>query len=122
MPVISNLQYTVTDTTIVATWTTDVSSDSNIFAGAKAGIDNGVAASSTSHQAVVTGLSPNTVYSCYVTSGGTSSTPQNQTTNAAPVRILITGVSLDATILGSNSGDSWFSFLSNDGNEYVTSL
>ncbi len=73
MPVISALLFFKTDSTIVATWTTDVSADSNLTAGGKAAIDNGVAANSTSHQCIVTGLLASTVYSCIVTSGGTSS-------------------------------------------------
>src|SRR4030095_13290151 len=90
-PVISDLVYTVTESTIVATWTTDIAADSNLSAGGKAAIDNGFAANSTSHQAVVTGLLPSTLYSCIVTSGGTSSAPQNVTTNAAQTRIVVTG-------------------------------
>ena len=122
MPVISALTYTVTDTTIVAVWTTDVSSDSNIFAGAKAGIDNGVAANSTAHQAIVTGLVPNTAYSCHVTSGGTSSSPQSVTTNPAQNRIPILSGSMRALITEPSApqGDTYRTFVSNDNNTYIT--
>jgi hypothetical protein len=121
MPVISNLVYTVTDTTIVATWTTDVSSDSNLSAGGKAAIDNGVAANSTSHQAIVCGLSPNTVYSCFVTSGGTSSTSQNVTTNASPTRTVLKSIQSFGTGTSStNHGDTNYTFVSSDNNTYIT--
>jgi hypothetical protein len=122
-PVISALTYTVTDTTIVATWTTDIAADSNIHAGAKAGIDNGVAASGTSHQAIVTGLLPNTLYSCTVTSGATTSTPQNVTTNVAQTRIPIlsaTDSGVQGTFGNASGGDSLYSFVSNDGSTYVS--
>src|SRR5262249_47537676 len=45
--------YTVTETTIVATWTTAGACDSNIFASGKVGLDNGVPCSETSHFAIV---------------------------------------------------------------------
>lgn len=121
MPVISNLVFTVTASTIVATWNTDTSSDSNLSAGSKGGIDNGVAADSTNHQCIVTGLSPSTVYSCYVTSGGTSSTPQNVQTGASPSRTVITNASFSGTRLTSSlEGDTYYNFVSSDGNTYVT--
>lgn len=123
MPIISGLSYTVTDSTIVATWTTDVSADSNLSAGGKPAIDNGVAAASTAHQAIVVGLLPNKTYSCFVTSGGSSSTPQNVTTNVAQTRILVTAASNGAVTLGSNSNnksDTHRTFLSSDNKVYVT--
>ena len=119
MPVISNLVYTATDSTIVATWTTDTSSDSNLSAGGKAAIDNGVAANSTSHQAVVTGLSPSTVYSCVVTSGGTSSSPQNVTTSTAHTSTPITSVSFGTVTTTAPDGDIPYNFTSNDNNTYM---
>jgi hypothetical protein len=120
-PVISALVYTVTDTTIVATWTTDISADSNIHAGAKAGIDNGVAASGTSHQAIVTGLLPSTVYSCTVTSGATTSTPQDVTTNASQTRIPVLSATNTTPIVSSgHGGDTLYSFVSNNNVEYLT--
>lgn len=122
MPVISNLVYTVTDTTIVATWTTDVAADSNLSAGGKAAIDNGVAANSTSHQAIVVGLAPSTLYSCTVTSGGTSSSPQNVTTNVAPVRKLVVAATLGSiqTVANAPQGDTYRTFVSSDNNTYIT--
>ena len=118
MPVISNLVYTATDTTIVATWTTDVSSNSSLYAGTKAAIDNGVAANSTSHQAIVTGLLPNTGYSCYVTSGGTSSSPQSVTTNVAQTRTPPVSATFGTTTIGTVHGDSLNTFVSSDNNTY----
>ena len=124
MPVISNLVFTKTESTIVATWTTDVSADSNLTAGGKAAIDNGVAANSTSHQAIVTGLLNNSTYSCIVTSGGTSSSPQNVTTNAAPTRIPIrwatNGVVTTAPFAAPSGGDSIYTFVSSDNITYAT--
>jgi hypothetical protein len=124
MPVISNLVYTVTESTIVATWTTDTSSDSNLSAGGKAAIDNGVAANSTSHQAIVTGLLNNTVYSCVVTSGGTSSSPQNVTTSPARNRIPVLSATNGATSVAAfaptGGGDSLYSFISSDNVAYMT--
>jgi len=124
MPVISNLVFTKTASTIVATWDTDTSSDSNLSAGGKAAIDNGVAANQTTgHQCIVVGLLPSTVYSCFVTSGGTSSSPQNVTTNALNTRILVTSASNGAVTLGSqtnNLSDTQRTFLSNDNKVYVT--
>src|SRR5215472_15032421 len=123
MPVISGLSYTVTDSTIVAVWTTDVSADSNLSAGGKAAIDNGVAANGTSHQCIVTGLLPSTTYSCFVTSGGSSSSPQNVTTNALQSRTLVTSASNGSVTNGSvsnNYSDTQRTFLSNDNKVYVT--
>lgn len=116
--VISGLSYTVTDTTIVGSWTTDISSNSNITCGGKNGIDNGIAPNSTSHLAIVTGLSASTLYSCTVTSGSTTSSPSNQTTNAAPTRTPITSVSFGATTIGTVHGDTIYTFVSNDNNTY----
>jgi len=122
MPVISALSYTVTDSTIVAVWTTDVSADSNLSAGGKAAIDNGVAANGTSHQCIVTGLLPSTVYSCFVTSGGTSSSPQNVTTSAVQTRTAIVAgwMSAPTQIGTSPQGDTYRSFCSNDGSMYMS--
>jgi hypothetical protein len=119
MPVISNLVYTVTDTTIVATWTTDTSSDSNLSAGGKAAVDNGLAANSTSHQAIVAGLAPSTLYSCIVTSGGTSSSPQNVTTSVAHSTTPITVVGFGTDHVTTADGDITYNFLSNDNITYM---
>src|SRR4030095_5917343 len=120
-PVISNLVFTASGSTIVATWDTDTSSDSNLSAGGKAAVDNGVAANTTTgHQCVVAGLSPSTTYSCIVTSGGTSSSPQNVTTSAAPGRIPIIGASLGSLQARGQVGDSYYTFVSNDNLTYVT--
>jgi hypothetical protein len=121
MPVISALTYTVTDSTIVAVWTTDVPADSNLTAGSKAAIDNGVAASSTSHQCVVPGLLPNTLYPCFVTSGGSSSNPQNVRTNPVQNRLLITSGTMSAITAGTTpAGDTYRSFVSSDNATYMT--
>jgi len=122
MPIISALVFTQTDSTIAATWTTDTSADSNIFAGSKAGIDNGVAANSVSHAAIVAGLLPGTIYSCYVVSGGTSSTPQNVTTASPLGRTPITIAMLSAaqTTGTAPEGDSLYTFVSSDNKEYIT--
>lgn len=123
MPVISALTYFVTDTTIVATWTTDVSADSNLSAGGKAAIDNGVAANSTSHQCIVTDLKPSTGYACFVTSGGTSSSTTTQTTSALRTRIIVTSASMGAvtnTTQANTFSDTQRTFLSNDNKVYVT--
>jgi len=121
-PVISALSFAVTDSTIVATWTTDIAADSNLTAGGKAAIDNGVAANGTAHQCIVTGLVPSTVYSCFVTSGGVSSSPQNVTTAATQTRIAINAgwMSAPSQIGTSPSGDTYRSFCSNDGSMYMT--
>src|SRR5262249_14072164 len=127
MPVISGLTFTVTDTTIAATWTTDVPADSNLFVTGggvtnRPGIDNGFAAASTSHQAIVAGLLPGMTYSCVVTSGGTSSAPKNQTTNARPSRRVAVSASNGAvsSVAGSPQGDTYHNFVSNDNFTYIT--
>ncbi|MBA0089153.1 MAG: hypothetical protein HRJ53_29535 [Acidobacteria bacterium Pan2503] len=121
MPVISALVFTKTDTTIAATWTTDVAADSNLSASGKAAIDNGFDGSVTSHSCIVAGLSPSTVYSCIVTSGGVSSTPQNVTTLSSPARTVARSASFGTVIVyGTGTGDTWFTFVSNDGNQYIT--
>ena len=123
MPVISNLVFTKTDSTIVGTWDTDTSSDSNMTAGGKAAIDNGVAPNTTTgHQCVVTGLLPNTLYSCIVTSGGTSSTPQNITTNVAQTRLRTTQATMGASNSTANSplGDTFRSFVMSNGFTYMS--
>jgi len=113
--------YTVTDSTIVAVWTTDINSDSNLSAGGKAAIDNGFQTNVTSHQCIVTGLLPNTVYSCQVASGGTSSSPQNVTTGASVTRLPIMEVKIsNAHSSTVNKGDTFYSAWSNDGNVYST--
>src|SRR5215831_10045391 len=121
-PVISGLNYYVTESTITATWTTDVAADSNLFAGGKPAVDNGIAANSTSHQCIVAGLSPSSVYTCFVTSGGTSSNRQNVTTNAAPVRKLVLAATLGArsTVANAPQGDTYRSFVSSDNKMYMT--
>jgi len=124
-PVISNIVLTATESTIVATWTTDISADSNLtvtggsFPSGKNAIDNGVAANSTSHQCVVTGLDNSTVFSCVVTSGATSSSPQNKTTLAAPDRTAITSVEFGTPTATSNDGDIPYNFTSNDNVTYM---
>jgi hypothetical protein len=123
LPVISNLVFTKTDSTIVGTWDTDTSSDSNMTAGGKAAIDNGKAPNTTTgHQCVVAGLLPNTLYSCVVTSGGTSSAPQNITTNVAQTRILTTSGTMGSVSETPNSplGDTFRSCVMSDGFTYMT--
>jgi hypothetical protein len=116
---ISGLSYSPSDTTIVASWTTDTSANSNLSCTSKAAIDNGVAANSTTHQCIVTGLAPTTVYSCTATSGSTSSTPQNVTTLAAATRTApIAAYNGPSTSIG-NHGDSVSTFVSNDNNTYA---
>jgi hypothetical protein len=119
---ISGLSYSTTDSTIVGTWTTNTSANSNITCGGKNGIDNGVAASSTSHQAIVPGLINNTVYSCTVTSGSTTSSPQNVKTLVAQTRIRVTSASMGSNneLANSSLGDTFRSFVSNDGFTYMT--
>ena len=117
-PVISSLAFSKTDTTIVATWTTDLLTDSNMTAGGKAAIDNGLQTQVTSHQAIVTGLTPSTLYSCVVISGGVSSTPQNVTTNAAQSRTAILSAANSAPTNSGTHGDTIYNFISNDNVEY----
>ena len=106
----------------MATWTTDTSSDSNLSAGGKAAIDNGVAANSTSHQCVVTGLLPSTLYSCIVTSGGTSSSPQNVTTAASPTRFLVNSATMGGVsqLGGTQRGDTFNTVVGSDNNTYLS--
>src|SRR5262245_40128226 len=116
MPVISNLVYTKTDTTIVATWTTDVSSDSNLSVNGKAAIDNGFETSVTSHQCVVVDLEPSTAYpNCFVTSGGTSSSSSTQSTTAALTRLPIVEIKVsNPTRNTNNKADTFNNALSSD--------
>ena len=118
--VISDLLLTASATTIVATWTTSESSDSNLSCGGKAAIDNGVAPAGTSHQAIVAGLAPGTTYSCVVTSGGVSSTAQNVTTNGPEVRTLVTGAMNGPVSSAGNYGDTNRTFVSSDNKTYIT--
>jgi hypothetical protein len=118
---VQNLVYIVTDTTILATWTTPVASDSNLFVSGKAAVDNGVATASTSHQAIVAGLSPNATYSCYVQSNGQPSTLTNITTGSAASRLPFTGlVSWGTATSSTNHGDTNYTFVSNDNKTYIT--
>jgi hypothetical protein len=114
--------YTVTDSTVVATWTSVGSSASNLSCGGKPAIDNGVAANSTSHQAIVTGLSPRTGCSCYVTSGSEFSNAQTVTTNSAQTRTLATNGSMTVPTFpfSGRNGDTMYSFVSRDNNTYVS--
>jgi hypothetical protein len=122
LPIISNLVFRKTDSTITATWDTDTSSDSNMTVGGLPAIDNGVAPNTTTgHQCVKPSLLPNTVYSCFVTSGGTSSSPQNVTTDPPRNRFAITSGALSVPINpGGPQGDTYRSFVSNDNFSYMT--
>lgn len=117
--VISGLSYSPSATTIVATWYTSGQSNSALSCGGKAAVDNNVQASTTFHQAIVTGLTPATLYACSVASGATSSTAQNVTTAAAPTRTPITSAILGSVTLGTAKGDSFPSFVSNDNATYM---
>jgi len=118
---ISGLSFSVSDTTIVATWTTSVAVDSYFTAGGKTALDQGLATFGTSHQAIVTGLTPSTVYSCVVSTADGSSTPQNVTTNAAPTRIPIISVAFGSpTVKSLIVGDTVYTFVSNDNITYNT--
>lgn len=113
--------YTVTDTTIVGTWTTPGPCDSNIWAGAKAGLDNGQPKGESSHYAIVTGLLPSTTYTCYVQSLGSNSATKNVTTAAAQARILVSGATEGSTSqISGNLGDTTETFVSNDNKTYIT--
>ncbi len=116
---LSALAFTVTDTTIAATWTTAIACDSNLSAGGKTAVDNGVQSSVTSHWAIVTGLTPNTIYSCIVTSGFVSSSAQNVTTLVAHATVPITAYSLGSAVQLTKYGDDMCSFVSNDNIEYI---
>ena len=102
---ISGLTFTKTDTTIVAQWTTSSVADSNLYCGNVPAKDNGFQQGITSgHEAIVTGLSPGSNYSCYVVSAGTNSTPQIVTTNAIAVRNPI----LSTSALGTATSTAYF--------------
>jgi hypothetical protein len=113
--VITGPSYFVTASTIVATWTTNISADTHMQCGGKLAADDGYAANGTSHQAVVEGLFSQQTYSCTVTSGSTTSSPSNQTTSAQPTRIPIRSAQLgNPTQLPSTGivhGDTNFTFV-----------
>jgi hypothetical protein len=117
---ITGLTYSQDDTTIVATWYTSGMSNSAATCGGIAAVDSYVQAPSTFHQSVVAGLSPSTSYSCTVTSGATTSSPQNVITNAAATRTALTTVSFGSPTTTSVHGDTVASFISNDNKTYVT--
>jgi hypothetical protein len=117
--VISALSYSPSDTTIVATWYTAAASSSALTCGSKAAVDNVIQPNSTFHQAIVTGLTAATLYSCAVTSGATTSSAQNVTTNAAQTRTPITTVSYGSPTITNVSGDSLFNCVSNDNKTYI---
>lgn len=117
---ITGLTYTQDDTTIVATWYTSGNSNTVLTCGGNAAVDNNVQTNVTFHQAVVAGLSPSTLYSCSVTSGSTTSTAQNVTTNAAATRTPLTAVAFGSPTTTSVHGDTVDSFISNDNKTYVT--
>lgn len=118
--IISSLAFSPSASSIVATWTTSASADSNLSCGGKSGLDNGVAPSGTSHEAIVTGLAYSTTFSCVVTSNSANSTAQNVTTTALDTRTpfgvaVFTGTPTQA----SQHGDDNMSFESNDGYNYI---
>jgi hypothetical protein len=117
---ISALSYSTTDSTIVGTWATNIPEDSNITCGAVHGKDNGIAANSTAHQAIVASLLANTTYSCTVTSGSTTSSPENVKTSAAHSSIGVTSVIFGSPTTTSADGDIPYNFTSNDGITYMT--
>ncbi len=114
--------YSASDTSIVATWTTATSADTKCFAGEKPGLDNNAPEpNKTSHICIVTGLAANTSFSVYAESGDMRSTPQMVTTDAAQVRTPVNQVALGSTITaGPQEGDYTYTFVSNDGNQYIT--
>lgn len=122
----TDVVYTVTDTTIAASWTTAAPADSNIFAGDKPGLDNGFPQNVTSHVAIVAGLDPSTTYSCAVESGGASSAAVQVTTAPAQPRVAISSATnsevTTTAFVSANSqgGDTFRTFLSNDDNMYLT--
>jgi hypothetical protein len=119
--VLGAVTYQVTDTTIVATWATaGVALDSNIFAGSKPGLDNGIAKGESSHYAIVTGLHPNTSYSCHVSTGGISSASVPVKTAAAQTKHVIVSATNGTPTTGLNqSGDTFYNFVSSDGKTYM---
>ncbi len=116
--------YSASDTSIVATWTTATSADTKCFAGEKPGLDNNAPEpNKTSHVCIVTGLAANTSFSVYAESGDMRSTPQMVTTDAAQVRTPVNQVAFGSTITARwPSGDVAIThtFVSNDGNQYIT--
>ena len=118
-PVISALSFSASDSTIVGSWTTDISSDSNMTAGGKAAVDNGYQTAVTTHICIVTGLLPSQPYSCIVTSGATSSTPQTITTSAQHLSQPIQRATVLSFSQAPNHGDDNPTFVSNDDVTYI---
>lgn len=118
--VITGLAYSQSDTTVVATWYTTNPSNSTLFCGGKAAVDNNVQAEATYHQAIVVGLTASTPYSCYVQSGAVASSTSTVTTNAAQTRTPITAVQMGpATLTSATAGDTMYNCVSNDNVTYV---
>lgn len=134
IPVVSNLVLSQSATTIVATWTTQSASDSQLYCGLMVGdytisaVDNGVQTGSFQHQAILAGLSPSTTYHCQATStnvAGTGSATASISTAAVATSTQLTGVSYGAIELYNSSfsgfsmiGDTFYNCQAADGNLY----
>ena len=96
-PTISNVAVTmITDTSAVATWTTDILSDSTVDYGVTTQYDHTGSASTqtTTHSVTMSGLTTNTLYHFRVTSktplGGTASSADNMFTTLLTVNPVLT--------------------------------
>lgn len=128
-PTISALTQSVDANTVVLSWTTSIASDTRASCGTEQSPDNGIAAASTSHQIVVAGLAPSTLYTCTVTSGRTSQTIAATTTafaTSTPITGLVYGTWQDYNTVGppahTMTGDTYYNTRSNDGVTYLTTM
>lgn len=116
---LSTITFTETDTTIKASWTTNVAGDSTINCGGRAGADAGAQTNVTSHIAAVAGLSPQSAYQCYVSTNGTSSAPQSVVTTASPARYQIMTASLGSVTTATAVGDTYYNCEDASGSNYL---
>jgi hypothetical protein len=118
---ISGVVFTpVSDTSIVAQWTTDTPADSNAFCGGVPADDNGrQTAVTTTHEVVFTGLIATSSYPCHVTSAGISSSTQNVETLSPATRTPILLGILGPVTSTSYTGDILANFLSSDNFHYL---
>lgn len=143
-PVLSNIAFTPSATTITATWTSDVAATTQLACSATnggpytlTGLEDNTSAYAFSHHDIVASLSPGTPYYCVVISGdpaGNTQGPQQLITTTAVVSSTpLTGATPVSTVSGStfgsryndqfpttfNQGDSTYnSTCQGDGNTY----
>jgi hypothetical protein len=112
------ISFAVTDSTVVATWTSPTAVVGSFSANGIAAVDNDVQLASTSHQQIVAGLPANTGVTCIVQSGS-SLFIQTVKTAVAHSSIPVISVAFGSPTATVPDGDIPYNFLSNNNITYM---